>query len=614
MNGHRASRYCVSGYWVARRWTGRHHTGRRLFARVRAPRAVVGAIATVAMALALALATNGPASAQAGSGPLGPIPAEATVTCYAIADGTTNGPLDEASPDRLYRITDALGSPMVELVGTVPGATDIEAMELVAGEGIFAWDRALGLVHIDASTAAIIETRHSVSDRDVDALAIGWDRQPFLPREFRIFAVERIVGGPDVMRVHDFVTGEVVYEAPFDVARFGVADNGFAALTTVQNQGELYGVIGSGTDTKLVRITVSIGNAGPNDYIFVTELRGDSVDDLEGLGMAPPQPDVQTVLLGTTGDANNSDLHRISPSNGQSNGIVAEFDGATGIDFGAVDCRQMHANAQALIEIAPQCPGQLNYTVRNIGDLSGAFDIKLESQGVRTDLGVVTLGPDETYSSSVSGLEDGNYRLIALYNSQGRLFSADLDCASGVPPIVGADQPAEVLVASSCLAGNGRVDINIVNTGASAALYRIEFEGLSPRQWTVAQRDWWRMPFTGRADGDYVVSVKRSGVEIARQTIEVRCDGPAPSVTDDDIRVVNACRGGLGYVLFQFVNATASPRSYVISFGSLPNRSTTAAAHGQSVRAATGRPDGDYAVQIRSGSEVTDFTVTVDCS
>lgn len=182
----------------------------------------------------------------------------------------------------------------------------------------------------------------------------------------------------------------------------------------------------------------------------------------------------------------------------------------------------------------------------------------------------------------------------------------------GAPP--GATSPLEIMVVTTCLAGDGRVDTNIVNTGSAAAAYRIEFEGLTARQSTVEAGDWWRMPITGRSDGDYDLVIKRDGVVVSQAIASVRCDSEPPATSQPEIQVVNACRAGNGFVIFQFVNDTASPKPYVIEFEGVSNRSTTAAAYGGSVRAVTGRPDGDFDVSIRSnGVTIESLTVTIDC-
>lgn len=185
------------------------------------------------------------------------------------------------------------------------------------------------------------------------------------------------------------------------------------------------------------------------------------------------------------------------------------------------------------------------------------------------------------------------------------------------PPLqlnVAAPASPSVVQAVSCLAGNGRVDTNVVNAGPAPATYRIEFEGLSPRQSTLAAQDWWRMPVTGRADGDYRVVVKRDSTVVHDQTITVACDG-VPAITTPEVQVVSACRAGLGYLLVQFANPTETARGYVMTFPNVPTRSTTAAAFGQSVRAITGRPNGTYALRIRTDGVATHtIPVFVDCS
>jgi len=190
----------------------------------------------------------------------------------------------------------------------------------------------------------------------------------------------------------------------------------------------------------------------------------------------------------------------------------------------------------------------------------------------------------------------------------------EVTVAQANPAVPGADAPIEVAHVVSCLAENGRVDTNIVNTGAAAAVYRIEFQGLSARETTVDALDWWRMPITGRPDGTYQVTVKRDSITVSTQTVTVSCDSVPPVIAGPDIQVVNACRDGNGYVLFQFLNATDATWPLIIRFEGVPGRSTTAAAYGQTVRAVTGRPDGVYTVDVFSGFDpVASFPVTVAC-
>jgi len=168
--------------------------------------------------------------------------------------------------------------------------------------------------------------------------------------------------------------------------------------------------------------------------------------------------------------------------------------------------------------------------------------------------------------------------------------------------------------AVSCLAGNGRIDTNLVNTGEQSAMFRMEFEGLTDRTATIAAGDWWRMPITGRADGTYDVTITREGQLVSEQRLRVACDVESPEVAEAEVGVVSACRFGNGYLLFQFVNPTDAARSYIIEFEGVPNRSTTAAPYGASVRAVTGRPDGTHRWLISAnGAPVARGSATVSC-
>lgn len=168
----------------------------------------------------------------------------------------------------------------------------------------------------------------------------------------------------------------------------------------------------------------------------------------------------------------------------------------------------------------------------------------------------------------------------------------------------------EISYTGSCLAGNGRIDVHIVNTGEQTATYRVEIDGLSPRQLAVDARDWWQMSVTGRPDRSYAVAAYRDAVAVANTTIEVQCDTDPPVVTTppttspDEVRVVSACRDGNGYIRFVFANPTSVTRPYIIRFDGVPNRSTSVSPYGQGVRSVTGRPDGTYGAVIESANRI----------
>lgn len=189
-----------------------------------------------------------------------------------------------------------------------------------------------------------------------------------------------------------------------------------------------------------------------------------------------------------------------------------------------------------------------------------------------------------------------------------------VDRTEGVP---GALVAEELSPAVSCLAGRGRVDINIVNTTNAAARFRIEFQGLSAREYTVEPRGQWRMPFTGRPNGTYEVKILRDGAPFATETVTVTCGDTAQASSSPELQVVNACRSSNpvgGAVRFQFVNPTDTPKPYVIRFSGRPGRSTTAPSFGQAIRAVNGLADGTYVARIFSGSDIVEqFMVKVAC-
>lgn len=177
--------------------------------------------------------------------------------------------------------------------------------------------------------------------------------------------------------------------------------------------------------------------------------------------------------------------------------------------------------------------------------------------------------------------------------------------------------PTEIYPTVTCLAGNGRIDVNMVNTDSTTAAYRVEVGELPARRRVVAANDWWRSPVTGRPDGPISVRVFREvgpyRLTLLDTTVTVACD-IEPQVSSPEIQIINICRGGNGFIAWQFANPTSATRSYVIGFEGLSNRSTSAAALGAAVRGVSGRPDGTYEYSVRiNGVLDTVGSVTVDC-
>ena len=203
--------------------------------------------------------------------------------------------------------------------------------------------------------------------------------------------------------------------------------------------------------------------------------------------------------------------------------------------------------------------------------------------------------------------------LATVNNNTGITVSAFADMGWQTTP---QTVTSETNLVTSCLAGLGRVDLNIVNRNlVSSSIYELTFEGLAARQRSVDFEDWGRISITGRPAGTYSVLVTRDGQAIIDTSVTFNCNASVPPVSSPEITIVNACRSNLGQVFFQFVNSTATTRPYVIEFEGVPNRSTTAAAYGQSRRGTTGRPNGLYNYEIRTASTVLKAgEVLVDCS
>lgn len=187
-----------------------------------------------------------------------------------------------------------------------------------------------------------------------------------------------------------------------------------------------------------------------------------------------------------------------------------------------------------------------------------------------------------------------------------------------------ADATPATTVTVSCLAGNGRIDVNLVNNGSRWGFggpldYTVTVGEQITRQLAVNERERGRTSVTGRSDGEWIVEINEKydgyAVALARYRAIIDCDSPTPAATTNpEVRVISACQNGLGFVFFQFRNPTDLQRSWVIEFEGVANRSTTAAAQGASVRGVSGRPNGTYDARVSSnGNTILETEVVVDC-
>ena len=186
---------------------------------------------------------------------------------------------------------------------------------------------------------------------------------------------------------------------------------------------------------------------------------------------------------------------------------------------------------------------------------------------------------------------------------------ADQVVSGSEPPTPGVN---ELRPTVTCLAGNGRVDLNIINDTDVAVTYVQRVGSLSPRQWTLEPKTSWRLPVTGRPDGPLRVVLERDGVVVLDETVQVRCDD-APATSEPEVQWFTWCIGGNGIVFAQLANPTAAARSYIVDVGGL-RRSTTAAAYGATFRGVSGRPDGTHSAAVLvNGVSIAEATVAVDC-
>lgn len=219
------------------------------------------------------------------------------------------------------------------------------------------------------------------------------------------------------------------------------------------------------------------------------------------------------------------------------------------------------------------------------------IDVSVVVSGVRTALGVVVADDSGAFDTQLrvpAALVEGEVATVEALAAgpQGvgrlsigivRVEDTVAGAASGtcyIPPVP-TSLSSEIALYSSCLAGNGRIYFNIVNTQSFSSVYRLEVTGLSAIQRTVAFEDWGRISITGRPPGTYEVSVLRDGSSILDTFLSIDCSAPEPLVSAPEVSIVNACRLDRGQMFFQFVNPTANPRPYVIEFEGVRNRSTT---------------------------------------
>ena len=300
------------------------------------------------------------------------------------------------------------------------------------------------------------------------------------------------------------------------------------------------------------------------------------------------------------------DLYYAKAPGANNDGCIANGQSANGfIDLGDIDSYSFQANAGTsfLVTVSDLTGGDFSPAIILLDPSGTVITSNVNADTAQISRTLPVTGEYSLFVFDESFGEDatGSYRID--------ISGVSVTCPAPITPT------AEVTLVHSCLAGLARFDVNVVNTQTAVSTYTFNLQGQSPRTRVVEFENWGRMPITGRAPGSYTAEVLRDGVQILSDTVEVNCGAPVPPVSSPEVALVNACVAGNGFVLFQMVNPTNTPRPYVIEFeGLATNRSTTAAAYGQAVRGRSGRPDGVFNYLVRTGSTVVaNGAVEVDC-
>lgn len=124
----------------------------------------------------------------------------------------------------------------------------------------------------------------------------------------------------------------------------------------------------------------------------------------------------------------------------------------------------------------------------------------------------VRVAPNEKGRLTVTGRPDGEHRIQV---SDGSMVVASFSDA------VDCDRP--LAVTSSCLAANGRIDVQLVNDGTRSATFAVSI-GQIERSKVVAAGTASRVTVTGRPDGTYPIVVERDGQRVRVINVSVDCD------------------------------------------------------------------------------------------
>jgi len=178
-------------------------------------------------------------------------------------------------------------------------------------------------------------------------------------------------------------------------------------------------------------------------------------------------------------------------------------------------------------------------------------------------------------------------------------------------------EPAQrVIVDSSCLDNNGRVDVYLDNKREGESTYTVQV-GAIERTQVLAEGATKKLSVTGRPDGDLNVVVLRDGVVVHEETVSVACDAPAPPEGSVEVDIVSTCLREDGRIDVTVVNGSAETITVTATFTGENYelvRSTDVRADRTRRLTVTGRPDGDVTVVVTGtgGTAITEL-VSVAC-
>lgn len=249
-------------------------------------------------------------------------------------------------------------------------------------------------------------------------------------------------------------------------------------------------------------INADVSCLGTNGLVevFVTNTAPWQLDvdlDIDGLSRS------LSVATGATG--------RVAVSGRPDGEAVVERDGIGEVDSVTVSCDPPLTDLVASVGCLAG-NGLVTVVVSNTTSATATFVVQVGNVGPRS----VELDPNESSTVRVSGRPDGD--LLIAVGTGGLTISEDTVTVDCDPPT------SEVAFASSCLAGNGRVDVQLANNRGATFDYEVTIGSLAPRVRTLADGDTTRVSATGRPDGALQVTVTRDGLTIATWDTVVACD------------------------------------------------------------------------------------------